>query len=154
MVQCEDCHEKGENTYHATHWGDLSCQVCHSQPYKNCNGCHTGGQGITGSSYFTFKIAKNPKQSERRPYKIAVVRHIPIARDTYAAWGLDLPFYDSVPTWKYASPHNIVKNAPQTEVNGWCGGSCHGSDYYLTLEDLQNNYPDEVEANKHLVLEK
>ena len=154
MVRCEDCHEKGDNQYHAQHWGGLSCQVCHSQPYKNCNGCHTGGQGITGSSYMAFKIAKNPKLSERRPYKIVTVRHIPIARDTYAAWGLaDLPDYDSEPTWKYATPHNIQRWTAQTDTTkaSWCGGSCHASDYYLTLEDVD---PAEVEANKDIVLTK
>ncbi len=157
LVQCEECHDKGEdNVFHNTHWGGLACQVCHSQPYKNCNGCHTGGAGITGSSYIDFKIAKNPKQSDRRPYKIAVVRHIPIARDTYADWGLDLPHYDSEPTWKYASPHNILLKTAQTDTTGGkrCGASCHGSDLYLTLDDLQTHYPDEVEANKNIVLEK
>ncbi len=151
MVRCEDCHEKGDNEYHETHWGQLACQVCHSQSYKNCNGCHTGGQGITGSSYMAFKIGKNPEITENRPYEIVVVRHIPVARDTYASWGLGLPNYDTVPTWKYATPHNIQKNTPQTEAQGWCGGSCHGSDYYLTLEDLA---ADEVEANKNIVLTK
>ncbi len=154
MIRCEDCHSGIEeaNNYHSTHWGDLSCQVCHSQPYKNCNSCHTGGQGITGSSYITFKIAKNARKSEFRPYDIVTVRHIPIARDTYASWGIaELPNYDSAPTWKYATPHNIQRCTAQTEAEGWCGANCHGSDYYLTLQDLD---PDEIEANKHIVLTK
>ena len=154
MVRCEDCHEgtKEANQFHETHWGDLACQVCHSQPYKNCNGCHTGGEGITGSSYMTFKIAKNPRKSDLRPYDIAVVRHIPISRDTYASWGIaDLPNYDSEPTWKYATPHNIQRWTAQTDTTGsvWCGVKCHGSDFFLTLDDLD---PDEVEANKEYVL--
>lgn len=155
MIRCEDCHEaaKEANQYHTTHWQSLSCQVCHSQPYKNCNGCHTGGQGITGSSYLTFKIAKNTRESENRPYKIVPVRHIPIARDTFSSWGIaDLVNYDSEPTWKYATPHNIQRWTPQTTVeNGWCGQNCHNSEYYLTLDDLD---PQEIEANKNIVLEK
>lgn len=154
MIRCEDCHEdsKTSNTFHTTHWGGLSCQVCHSQPYKNCNSCHVGGAGITGSSYMDFKIAKNNRKSESRPYKIVPVRHIPISRDTYADWGIaDLPNYDSEPTWKYTTPHNIQKNTPQTSGAAWCGANCHNSDYYLTLEDLM---PDEVEANKDIVLTK
>ena len=154
MVRCEDCHEdtKEANNFHTQHWGGLSCQVCHSQPYKNCNSCHTGGAGITGSSYIDFKIAKNPKESGNRPYKIVTVRHIPISRDTYSSWGInDLPNYDSEPTWKYATPHNIKKTTAQTTFQNWCGESCHNSDYYLTQEDL---LPDEIEANKNIVLTK
>ena len=154
MVRCEDCHEdaKAANLFHNMHWGSLSCQVCHAQPYKNCNGCHTGGAGITGSSYMAFKIAKNPIPSERRPYKIVTVRHIPIARDTYASWGItDLPNYDVEPTWKYTSPHNIQRWTPQTDQEGasFCAEKCHNSEFYLTIEDLD---PDEVEANKNIVL--
>ncbi|MBN2413993.1 hypothetical protein JXQ31_20125 [candidate division KSB1 bacterium] len=156
MIRCEDCHinEKDENPYHKTHWEDLSCHVCHSQPYKNCNGCHTGGSGITGSSYITFKIAKNPIPSTNRKYKIVTVRHIPVVRDTYAAWGInDLPNYNAETTWKYATPHNIQKWTAQTDTTGGgpCSSKCHNSDFYLTLEDLD---PDEVEANHSIVLTK
>ncbi len=154
MVRCEDCHDQTSeaNQFHTTHWGDLACQVCHSQPYKSCNGCHTGGHGITGSSYMTLKIAKNPRKSANRPYDIVVVRHIPIVRDTYADWGIaDLPNFDSEPTWKYATPHNIQRWTAQTDTTDavWCGAKCHGSDFLLTIDDLD---PDEVEANKHIVL--
>ena len=154
MVRCEDCHSdvQASNEFHERHWGSLSCQVCHSQPYKNCNGCHTGGAGITGSSYMGFKIAKNPIKSANRNYDIVTVRHIPIARDTYASWGIpDLPNYDSEPTWKYATPHNIQRWTAQTDTtnSAWCGVKCHDSDYYLTIEDVA---PDEVEANKNIVL--
>jgi thiosulfate/3-mercaptopyruvate sulfurtransferase len=99
-----------------------------------------------------FKIAKNPKESTNRPYKIVPVRHIPISRDTYSSWGIsDLPNYDSEPTWKYATPHNIQKTTAQTTYENWCGENCHNSDYYLTLEDL---LPEEIEANKNIVLTK
>lgn len=161
MKRCEDCHSrkpadpaKSENAFHKKHWGDLSCQVCHSQSYKNCNGCHTGGQGITGSSYMAFKIAKNPRLSSERPYKIVPVRHVPIARDTYASWGIaNLPNYDAEPTWKYATPHNIQRWTAQTDTTGsaWCGAKCHDSEFYLTADDLA---PDEIEANKLIVLAK
>jgi len=156
MVRCEDCHsdKKTANLYHNTHWGTLSCQVCHAQPYKSCNGCHTGGAGITGSSYMTFKIAKNPIKSPNRDYKIVTVRHIPIVPDTYASWGIaTLANYNAEPTWKYATPHNIQRWTAQTDTTGssWCGEKCHNSDYYLTVDDL---LPYEVEANKDIVLTK
>jgi len=154
IIRCESCHSgsQSSNRYHRKHWGELSCQVCHSQPYKNCNSCHTGGAGITGSSYMTLKIAKNPLLSTSRPYQYVTVRHIPIARDTYASWGIaDLPNYDSVPTWKYATPHNIKRWTAQTDTSGGaaCAEKCHKSSYYLTLDDLP---AEEVEANRAYVL--
>ena len=135
----------------------LSCQVCHSQPYKHCNGCHTGGSGITGSSYFKFKIAKNKFNLEaaNRVYDYVTVRHIPIAPDTYASWGIaDLPNFNSEPTWKYTTPHNIQKWTAQTDTTGTygkCGGNCHDSEeYYLLSSDLLDY---EIEANKNIIMD-
>ncbi len=155
LVTCEKCHaaRSEANAYHQKHWDDLSCHVCHSQPYKNCNSCHTGGAGITGTSYMAFKIAKNPLPASTRRYKVVTVRHIPISRDTYASWGIaDLPLYDSEPTWKYASPHNIQRWTAQTDTSGGasCAKKCHtDNSLYLTLADLA---AEEVEANRHLLL--
>jgi hypothetical protein len=164
MPRCEDCHENSKlsNLYHQVHVAydflpQLSCQVCHSQPYKNCNGCHTGGAGITGSSYIKFKIGKNKFNLEaaNRNYDYVTVRHIPIAPDTYASWGItDLPNYNSEPTWKYATPHNIQRWTAQTDTSGTkgdCGAKCHKSkEYYLTTEDLLNY---EKEANKEIIMD-
>jgi len=160
MVRCENCHlnAKDKNKYHKAHWGnssnpELSCQVCHSQPYKNCNACHTGGEGITGSSYFTFKIAKNYLKSPDRNYDYITVRHIPIIQDTYKSWGIsDLPDFSSEPTWKYTTPHNIQRWTPQTDTTGTegsCFAKCHNSNYYLTEEDLKNY---EKDANKNIIM--
>ena len=44
----------------------LSCQVCHAQPYRNCNGCHVGGDMLTGSSYCAFEIGRNYLKSNER----------------------------------------------------------------------------------------
>jgi len=154
MVTCEECHQASQtaNIYHTQHWGTLACQVCHSQPYKNCNSCHTGGAGITGSSYLAFKIAKNPIPLLRR-YQVVTVRHIPVSRDTYASWGIaDLPLYNSESTWKYASPHNIQRWTAQTDTSGTsvCSEKCHNNDaLFLTMSDLA---PEEVEANRQLLL--
>ncbi|MBD3287743.1 hypothetical protein GF337_02970 [candidate division KSB1 bacterium] len=163
MPRCEDCHQDDEaaNIYHQRHWSHeslpkLACQVCHSQPYKNCNGCHTGGAGITGSSYMKFKIAKNKFNLEaaNRDYDYVTVRHIPIAPDTYASWGIsDLANFSSEPTWKYATPHNIQKWTALTTVaeGQGCGENCHNSaEYYLLTSDLLNY---EVEANQEIVMD-
>jgi len=164
MPRCENCHQSSSasNHYHQIHWSSqfaatLSCQVCHSQPYKNCNGCHTGGSGISGSSYFKFKIAKNKFNLEAadRNYDYVTVRHIPIAPDTYASWGIaDLPNFNAEPTWKYTTPHNIQRWTAQTDTtgtNGLCFKKCHTSEeYYLTTRDLLDY---EIEANLDIVMD-
>lgn len=157
--KCEDCHgeQATANIYHNMHWSNenipsLACQVCHSQDYKNCNACHTGGAGITGSSYMSFRIAKNYLKSADRPYDYICVRHIPIAPDTYASWGIaDLPNFSAEPTWKYATPHNIQRWTARTDTSGGksCFGSCHASEYYLTAKDL---FDYEVEANQNILM--
>ncbi len=163
MPRCEDCHEdaKNANTYHQVHWAHasvptLSCHVCHSQPYKNCDGCHTGGSGITGSSYMKLKIAKNKFNLEaaNRNYDYVTVRHIPIAPDTYASWGIaNLDNFNSEPTWKYTTPHNVQKWTALTTVEDGqsCAANCHSStEYYLLNADLLDY---EIEANKEIVMD-
>ncbi len=147
--RCENCHAdtKESNTYHTEHWAGnagvtLSCHVCHSQPYTNCNGCHVGGEGITGLPYLTFEIGRNYLKSNSRykDYDYITVRHIPISPETYTDFGVtELDnFENSEPTWKMAAPHNIRRWTPQTETEEGkgCGSSCHNSDYYLRSDDI------------------
>ena len=71
-----------------------------------------------------FKIGRNPLQSDDRPWKYVPVRHVPIDPESFAYYGEDLlPNFDALPTWKYATPHNIQRNTPQTET---CD-ACHGN---------------------------
>jgi hypothetical protein len=169
--KCEDCHGAAisANIYHEQHWeipttdenrSLLQCQVCHSQDYKNCNACHAGGDGITGSSWMSFKIGKNHLQSDNRPYDYTVVRHIPIIQDTFEEWGVtDLSNYDDLPTWKYATPHNIKRWTARTDTTGGgsCGSKCHNSathgnpDLTTYLKDTDSaDY--EKEANKEIII--
>jgi len=165
-ILCEQCHYKKDdilveeiNAYHILHWEGISrvkltCQVCHSQPYKNCNGCHVGGSGITGSSYLSFEIGKNYLKNTDRygEYDYITVRHIPIAPNTYEAWGVDNleNFENSEPTWKLTTPHNIQRWTPQTTVEEGqsCWLSCHNTSYYLTDDDIElyeeANYNDDT----------
>ena len=122
MPRCENCHsdDLDANSYHTSHLArnttSLQCQVCHSQTYKSCNACHVG-EGITGSSYASFEIGRNPIPDLRSEYEYVLLRHIPIAEDTYEGWGLDnLDNYSDVPTWKYSSPHNIRRFTEQTDT--------------------------------------
>jgi len=169
VPQCEDCHtyvsvdesDEDYNRYHETHsigsGSSLSCQVCHSQSYKNCNGCHAKGTaeegGIAGSSYAAFKIGKNYMKSDTRDYDIAVVRHIPISPETYDNWngGITLTTFAAEPTWKYTTPHNIQRWTPQTDTTGvaWCGQSCHQNEsLFLRETDVDSTYLEaELEAN-------
>jgi thiosulfate/3-mercaptopyruvate sulfurtransferase len=171
MPRCENCHETeaSTNSYHTAHWNgwtnvDLQCQVCHSQSYKNCTNCHlTAGAYELEPSVLSFKIGHNTLESTVRDYDYVVVRHVPIHQDTYSHWGLSLPNYDDVPTWKYASPHNIVKWTDQTTVNGGsCGSSCHDQagqnpkGFYLREVDLLDNgtpLPDQ-NANQNVVIKE
>ena len=160
--KCENCHNsvREENDYHLQHWvGNsgitLSCQVCHAQAYKNCNGCHVGGDGITGSSYITFEIGRNYLKDNSRyeDYDFITVRHIPIAPNTFEGWGIDdlQNFETTEPTWKLTTPHNIQRWTPQTEVDAGqdCSVLCHNSDYLLSSEDIEYyqdaNYNEETD---------
>jgi thiosulfate/3-mercaptopyruvate sulfurtransferase len=156
---CEDCHGglQGANTYHLAHWGALSCQSCHSQEYKSCNSCHAGS-GLAEPSAMGFKIGRNPVPG-KRPYAYVTLRHIPIATDTYHAWGVsDLPGYSSEPTWKYTAPHNIRRWTDRTTVPGGnCAASCHQSPdgvegIFLRQSDLDAMNPAEAEANRGLIV--
>ena len=148
---------------HNKHGKDLACQVCHSQKYKNCYQCHVAkpgspvAHGLKMPSEIDFKIGRNPIKSDVHPWDFVLLRHIPISPDTYLEYGIDLPEYMSLPTWKYTSPHNIQKNTPQTES---CG-SCHGkSNLFLTegfiLVKTATGAMDEeeTEANAEVVVNK
>ena len=157
MPRCETCHDDNDpdfaNDYHNAHVNgylgsaNLQCQVCHSQPYKNCTNCHNlVADGKTDKfdideSVIGLKIAQNPRTDYRGEYNYVVVRHVPVDPNTYEDWGLvlDPTYYDTEPTWKYASPHNIQRWTAQTTSAGFCGGNCHGGgtdNIYLMESDL------------------
>lgn len=151
LPTCEECHtsDADDNLYHQTHWSndnpedgaDLSCFVCHSQPYVSCDGCHTQGQWKDGYTeieedihvgdngyyreYPDFKIGVNPSyQNENSEFspalqthyvdKWVLLRHIPVSEETYDNWGVEQENFDSHETWEYTSPHNIQRWTAQT----------------------------------------
>jgi len=159
-VKCEDCHEDvwtntEGNPQHEQHLSDLQCQVCHSVSYKNCYGCHVSidEEGIpcriSEASQMDFEIGYNPIRSSERPYKYVVLRHVPTCSDTFDYYGSNLiSNFDTLSTWKYATPHNIQLHTPQNES---CE-ACHGnSDIFLTEEDIR---ADELEANQGVIVEE
>jgi hypothetical protein len=91
------------------------------------------------------------------------VRHIPIASDSYDNWDAtgSLTAYDNYPTWKFTSPHSIQRFTKRTAATGAqnCSQNCHISadtknkKYYLFEADIEENWPDEVDANKNVVVD-
>jgi len=163
-VDCGHCHRDGVP---GTPLPNMQCQVCHSQPYKNCYNCHNLVADTKidkfdiEPSVYQFKIAHNPSP-HRTEYDYSVVRHVPVDPDTYADWGLSLPGYLDEPTWKYASPHNVIAKTPQTTVDAGqsCSLSCHGTPdspdgWFLRESDLRdasgNPRPD-YDANIGIVI--
>ncbi len=156
--KCIDCHAEvvaGDAIeMHKQHGDTLSCQVCHSVTYTSCDGCHvaiseTSGKPFfeTEATYSTFLIGRNPIQSEDRPYEFVPVRHVPSSPTSYQFYGEDLlPSFDSLPTWVYATPHNIQRNTPQ---NASCE-ACHGNpDLFLTANKVK---AEELTANASVIV--
>ena len=128
------------NASHRIHNGRVACQVCNAQAVKNCFGCHVGTdkKGLPyfkcRDSSFQFKIGLNPDRKPSRPFEWVVLRHPPANPglfDFYVKGALSE--FDSVPTWKPDTPHNIRR---LTERNKACN-NCHGNrSLFLDIEDL------------------
>lgn len=129
MPKCQNCHPNGgaQNEYHRKHMDTFSCNTCHSQDYNNCGSCHIGGEGARIPSYQGFKIGMNPIP-ETKNYKFAVLRRSLMAPDSWDHYGVaTLPAFDSKPTYKYATPHNIIRWTSRTQVGAGkpCYDACH-----------------------------
>jgi nitrate/TMAO reductase-like tetraheme cytochrome c subunit len=164
LPECLDCHSNVKNDsieMHEMHVGQLACQICHSQPYKNCYSCHVSQlgssieHGLMFPSQIDFKIGRNPIKSEKHPEDFVLLRHIPIAPNSFEEYGIELPNFTTLPTWKYASPHNILRRTPQNES---CE-SCHGMSNLFLTEDYINEKiseglmaPVELQANKDVII--
>lgn len=161
VPKCVDCHPNAapggdDNPMHQSHGDKLSCAVCHSVTYTSCDGCHVAISDKSGKpfyetqgTYSTFLIGRNPIQSADRPYEYVTVRHIPIDTDSYAYYGENLlPNFNALPTWAYATPHNIQLDTSQ---NASCD-KCHGGDasFFLTIDKIK---PEELEANASVIVE-
>jgi len=157
--KCKDCHEaiydpKAENVKnHWIHKDQVSCNVCHSQPYKNCYTCHFG-KDKNGFKFFknkkstiNFKIGLNPLRSEKRPEKFVTVRHVPIDQGSFKFYVKNgLTNFDKLPTWKLATPHNIRRKTSQNQT---CN-ACHGNvNLFLLKKDVEKKY---LKANKGVIV--
>ena len=157
--RCETCHitaATGQDglEMHQAHGGDLSCQVCHSLAYSSCDGCHVALSDTTGNPFFateatymTFAIGRNPIPSYDRPYEYVTLRHVPVATTSFQFYGDGLlSNFDALPTWAYATPHNIQRETPQAAS---CD-ACHGvAELFLTADKVAEN---ELNANRNVIM--
>lgn len=170
LPACKDCHgnSSGQNTYHQMHWTDLSCHVCHSQPYANCSGCHVAGQYKKdpiyqeNNPYWEFKIGRSPIPSKGT---FALLRHAPVVPDTFVPWGAEEAVaFSALPTWRFTSPHSIQRWTDRTRPSegGTCGSRCHigapggspaNASLFLFRADVEAGYPLEMEANAGVVVD-
>jgi len=158
---CIQCHEtigSAEDAIqmHQMHGDKLSCQVCHSESYSSCDGCHVQTSEETGNPYFstegtylTFFIGKNPLKSDERPYDYVTVRHIPVDPTSYSFYtGSEMANFNALPTWAYATPHNIQRETPQ---NASCE-ACHGNaELFLTADKVAES---ELTANQAVIVDE
>ena len=154
---CTNCHKNLKNgplKDHATHVGKVQCQVCHSQTYVNCYKCHVGKDSEKTAFFQNGREEEGMKiglNYDNKPpgagYKYMLVRHVPSYPDMFDFYGKDLfTKFDSVPTWKRASPHNIQKRTWQAAN---CN-HCHGNrGLFLASADLADY---EKEANNKVVV--
>jgi thiosulfate/3-mercaptopyruvate sulfurtransferase len=78
----------------------------------------------------TLRVGKNPRWGEPGQRKYALLRHVPIDADTFSYSGANevgglVPGMTALPTWKRATPHNIVRSAP---IASSCA-NCHFGEY-------------------------
>jgi hypothetical protein len=101
----------------------------------------------TAATYSTFLIGRNPRQGRDRPYDYVPVRHVPVDAESFAYYGDDLlSNFEALPTWVYATPHNIQRETPQ---NASCD-ACHGNpDIFLTADKVK---PEELAANQSVIV--
>ncbi len=130
LPTCTQCHAglETKNVYHSMHYKDFNCQACHSQDYNNCGSCHIHGEGARIPAYLSFKIASNPIPTIKTGYDFTVVRRTLGAPDNWKEFGV--PAYanfDALPTYNYASPHNILRWTARTvKTQGQsCSYNCH-----------------------------
>lgn len=155
---CIACHEDQVGIgsgilQHEVHGTEtMSCQTCHSVSYTNCTNCHVE-ETDTGIPFYSveshdldFRIGYNSLVSTDRPYIYTTVRHVPIDDESMSFYDVVFANFDAVPTWKFATPHNIQRNTPQTES---CN-SCHGNDDVFLTEDAV--VPEERAANASVIV--
>lgn len=169
LPKCENCHGdlKNANQYHSVHYTTFNCYGCHSQDYNNCGSCHIHGEGARIPSHQKFKIGLNPT-SDLRPYKLVTLRQSLSAPDSWKEYGtVVLTNFDFAPTYKYTTPHNIIRWTTRTQsdtlidnTHPLCAQACHiikngegeflNKELYLFESDLEEW---EKNADKEIIVD-
>lgn len=143
---CIKCHETGKEgtekakLAHSQHKDKLSCSACHSSgPYRNCYECHSD-KGATAKPGFI--LGRSPRDKSI----VTTLRHIPTVRDTFKDAGIKMEYYDALPNYWDAFPHNIRKRTERTRSCEVCHEE--GKDF-LTKESI---IPKGSKANDSLVI--
>jgi thiosulfate/3-mercaptopyruvate sulfurtransferase len=137
LPKCTNCHSNisSSNPFHTKHISTFSCNTCHSQDYNNCGSCHIGSEeGARIHAYQGYKIGISPIQGIR-PFEFTLLRRSLMAPDSWQNYGIaNLSNFNVAPTYKYTTPHNIIKITTRTGFkNGsgnWvtytnCTAGCH-----------------------------
>ena len=85
---------------------------------------------VAPDALMTFRAGINPKwtgEGDAAHKKYATLRHVPVDEDVFTYTGANaieglIPHVEASPTWRYATPHTILRN---TEITKACG-NCHG----------------------------
>ncbi len=130
LPECKNCHSDNgsRNSYHAVHYDDFNCQVCHSQDYNNCGSCHIHGEGARIPSYLGFKIAANPIPDIKTGFNFTLVRRTLAAPDNWEKYGVsEYADFEAFPTYNFTTPHNILRWTKRTQVaeGSSCSSNCH-----------------------------
>lgn len=167
-MNCQSCHAQAYKQCFSCHV-DYDGDTEHAYFAVNEGDPTLGGrpEGSTPDALMTFRIGRSPREDKLNPitgkaYEYAVLRHVPIDRDLFRYSDYDpvddlVPGMTNLPTWKYATVHNVqrVGYVPYACAN------CHGSEwsqYWLTDPILnaegwiQPTYElDEIDANDEVI---
>ncbi|KAB2853094.1 MAG: hypothetical protein PHY57_09600 [Ignavibacterium sp.] len=174
LPKCTNCHSglKNSNAYHTAHLNTFSCYTCHSQDYNNCGSCHVGSlEGARIHSYQGYKIGINPIPQTKPQYKFSLLRRSLMAPDSWQNYGIALlSNFSAAPTYKYTTPHNIIKITSRTgykdtngqwQTNTTCYEGCHiikqsdgtFKNKELYLFDSDNIETWEKNSNGHIIVD-
>ncbi len=173
LPKCVNCHSDvtSSNIFHNAHMNTFSCHTCHSQDYNNCGSCHIGGEGARIPAYQGYKIGMNPISDTKPGFKFTLLRRSLMAPDSWMEYGVPiLANFDVRPTYKYTTPHNIIKVTSRTgykdSIGNWvayprlsCKDGCHiiknqnykNKELYLFESDLIEDW--EKSANVNIIVD-
>jgi thiosulfate/3-mercaptopyruvate sulfurtransferase len=174
LPKCTNCHSNvnASNQFHTAHMNTFSCYTCHSQDYNNCGKCHIGStEGALIHSYQGYKIGMNPIPTTKPQYKYSLLRRSLMYPESWQNYGIALLSNFSVaPTYKYTTPHNIIKITDRTgykdSTGTWqtytnCAEGCHISknpdgsynNKELYLFDSDNTETWEKSSNGNIIVD-